>query len=310
MKVLIADKIDESAPSLLKDNNITFTYQPEISPDELLTSISNYDALIVRSRTKVTKEVIEIGKNLKVIGRVGSGVDNIDMRVARKKKIIVVNAAEANSQAAAELTVALMLSCVRKLPSAFSSMREGLWLKKESGGNELALKTVGIVGYGHVGKRVRKLVSAFRARVLIYSRSYQTCSSREIFEKSDIVTLHLSLTPQTKGCVTKDLLALMKPTAFLINTARGELVDEETLYNVLVNKKIAGAALDVFWQEPLPADSKWRKLPNLTLTPHIGASTQEAQKKASLTVVADVVRVLKGKKPKYPVEYQVSGIKY
>ena len=265
MKILISDKIDDSTLSILKDNNIDFSYQPEISPPDLLSSIPGYQALIVRSRTKVTQEVIGAGENLKVIGRVGSGVDNINMEAARKRRIVVVNAPDANSQAVAELTVALMLSLLRKLSPSFSSMKDGLWLKKELTGRELAEKTVGIIGYGRIGQKVERLVSSFGAYVLISSRSYQTATLAEIFERSDIVTLHLALTPETKGYVTKDLLALLKPTAFFINSSRGEIVDEEALYTIVNEKKIAGAALDVFWQEPLPADSRWRKLDNVIL---------------------------------------------
>jgi len=301
MKVLISDKISESSFSFLKENNIDFDYRPEISPPELLSVITNYQALVVRSRTKVSKEVIAAGEKLKVIGRVGSGVDNIDIGAAAKRLIIVVNAPDANSQAVAELTLGLMLALLRKLPQAFSSMKDGLWLKKELVGNELAEKTVGIIGYGRIGQKVERLVSSFGAYILVNSRSYQTVSLSELFEKSDIVSLHLALTPETKGFIGKQLLDILKPTAYFINASRGEIVDEEALYAILSQKKIAGAALDVFWQEPLGFDSPWRKLDNVILTPHIGASTQEALRRASLTVMGDIVRVLKGQKPKYQV---------
>lgn len=300
MRILISDKISDSSLSLLKDNNIDFDYLPEITPDDLLTSVSKYQALVVRSRTKVTKEVIEAGKNLRVIGRVGSGVDNIDTETAGGN-IIVVNAPDANSSAVAELTVGLMLSLLRMIPQAVSSMDKGLWLKKELSGRELNGKTVGILGYGHVGSRVEKIVSAFWAKVIIHSRSYQTVDYKELFKLSDIVTIHLALNKDTRGCVTKYILELMKPTAILINTSRGEIVDEEALYKHLSEKKIAGVALDVYWQEPLPADSRWRKLDNVILTPHIAASTKEALQRASITVIEDVVRALKGEKPKNQV---------
>lgn len=301
MKVLISDKIDESSLQLFKDNNIIFDYQPEITPQELLLAIKSYNALIVRSRTKVTKEVIKDSDNLRIIGRVGSGVDNIDVEAAKEKKIVVVNAPDANSQAVAELVLGLMLSLLRKIPQADASMKKGLWLKKELGGKELAGKTVGIVGYGHIGKKIEKLLIAFGAKVQIFSRSFKTTSLEELFEKSDIITLHLALTSETKGLIGNSLLERMKPTAYLINAARGEIIDEDDLFPVLAKKKIAGCALDIFWQEPLPSDSRWRKLDNLILTPHLGASTKEALKKGSLTVVADVVRVLTGGKPENKV---------
>ncbi len=298
MLTLIADPCDENAISYLRENHIDVLLKPAISPLELLKEIPKVDALLVRSRTKVTKEVIEKGVNLKVVARVGSGFDNIDIKVCREKGITVVNAPDANSQAVAELTVGLIISYLRELPRVFISMKEGKWIKNEIWGGELNGKTVGILGYGHVGKRVAKLLEAFGSNILIYDRSQQTATLREIFQKSDIVTLHLSLNSQTKGSITSELLSEMKRQAILVNLARGELVDEEALYEVLSQKKIKGAILDVYWSEPLPADSKWRQLDNVLLTPHIGAATKEALKRASLTVAEDVVRVLKGKKRK------------
>ncbi len=296
MKVLISDKIDDSSISALSENNISYDYQPEITPVDLATTISDYEALMVRSRTKVTKDIIEKGMKLQVIGRVGSGVDNIDMVEAGKRKIIVVNASDANSQAVAEHTVGLMLAVLRQYPKAFSSMREGLWLKKELSGGEISGKTVGILGYGNIGKKVEQIVIAFGANVIIHSRHHKTVEYKELFAKSDILTIHLALNRETRGCVTKWLLDLMKPSAILINTSRGEIIDEEALYERLVAKKIKGAALDVYSTEPPPIDSKLRSLENLVLTPHIGASTKEALVKASFTVIQDLIRFVKGEK--------------
>ncbi len=296
MKVLISDKISESVLSIFQLKNIEYDYLPEITPADLLLKIKDYQALIVRSRTKVTKEIIDTGQNLKIIGRVGTGVDNIDVAICKQRKIPVVNAPDANSQAVAELTIGLMLSLLRHIPKAVNSMKEGLWLKKELGGSELAGKTVGIIGYGHIGKKIELLVKAFGAHPLIYSRSFQTSTLDHLFEVSDFVTLHLTLTPKTKGLVDSKLLGMMKPTAYLINVSRGEIIDEEALYDIFDKDKIAGAALDVFWQEPLPVDSLWRKLDNVILTPHLGASTKEALKKGTETVVGDVITVLKGGK--------------
>ncbi len=301
MKLLISDKISKNALDLLKDNKIDFDYSPDISPEELLKVIANYQGLVVRSRTKVTKEVIFSGKKLQVIGRVGTGVDNIEVETAKKKGIIVVNAPDANSEAVAELTLGLILALLRHIPKAASSMKEGLWLKKELGGRELSGKTVGIVGYGHIGKKVECLARAFGARPLIFSRSFQTVSLEELFAKSDIVTLHTALTPETKGMINKDLLSLMKPTAILINTARGEIIDEKALYKILFERRIAGAALDVFSEEPLPIDSPYRKLDNVILTPHIGAATKEALERASKAVIEDVIKVIKGERPENQV---------
>ena len=295
MKILICDKISEAAISLLKENNIDFDYNPEISAEELLKVIPNYQALVVRSRTKVTRDIVLAGKNLQIIGRVGTGVDNIDVATAKQHNILVVNAPDANSQAVVELTLGLILSLLRHIPKAVSSMKEGLWLKKELSGTELSGKTVGIVGYGHIGKKMELLARAFGARPLIFSRSFKTTTLEELFAKSDIITLHISATPETKKLVNENLLSLMKPTAYLINTSRGEIIDEEALYNALKDKKIAGAALDVYSQEPLPIDSKWRKLDNVILTSHIGAATKEALTRASITVIRDIIKVLNGK---------------
>lgn len=298
MKVLISDKIDDSSLSTFLENNISYDYQPEITPVELATKISDYEALMVRSRTKVTKDIIEKGKKLQIIGRVGSGVDNIDTVEAGKRKIIVVNASDANSQAVAEHTVGLMLAVLRQYPKAFSSMEEGLWLKKELKGSEISGKTVGILGYGNIGKKVEQLVTAFGANVLIHSRHHKTVEFKELFARSDILTIHLALNSETRGCVTKLLLDLMKPSSILINTSRGEIIDEGALFERLVAMKIKGAALDVFSTEPLPVDSKLRSLENLVITPHIGASTGEALVRASFTVVQDLIRFVKGEKLK------------
>lgn len=297
MKVLVADPTNQKAISYIKDNSVEVSYQPQISPSQLTSQISNYDALMVRSRTKVTKDIIEKGKNLKVVARIGSGYDNIDVQSCREKNITVVNAPDANSAAVAEVEVGLIISYLRNLPKTITSMKEGLWLKNESWGEEINGKTVGILGYGHVGKKVANIMQAFGANVLIHSRNFQTASLREIFSRSDIVTIHLSLNDETRGCITQSLLSEMKQTALFVNLARAQLVDEGFLYKTLKQKKIKGAVLDVFWQEPLPADSRWRELDNVILTPHIGAATYEAHKKASLTVAMDVVRVLKEEKP-------------
>lgn len=296
LKILIADKIDKNVIDQIKNpNKFFFDYQPEITPQDLIKIISNYQGLVVRSRTKVTKEVIDKGHSLKVIGRVGSGLDNIDVAEAKKRKIVIINSPESNTEAVAELTLGLILSLLRKLPLAYSSMNDGLWLKKDLKGEELEGKKVGVVGYGHIGKKVVKLLTAFGAKVDYFSRSQKTNSLKYIFKNSDIITIHLPLTNETKNLVNNQLLSLMKPAGFLINTSRGAVIEEKILLKMLQEKKIAGAALDVFWQEPLPPGSPWRKLPNVILTPHIAASTSEALKKGTKTVVDDIIKIL-GKK--------------
>lgn len=301
MKVLISDPIAHEALEYLETKGVQYTYQPDTSADNLKDIISYYEALLVRSRTKVNRQIIESGKNLRVVARIGSGYDNIDIIACRQKNIVVVNAPDANSISVGELTVGLILSYLRDINRCVISMREGNWIKNEIWGEEIFGKTVGILGYGHVGKKVAKIFEALGANVLIQSRNYQTATYQEVFHKSDIVTIHLSLNSETKGCVSKWLIDKMKPSAILMNLSRGEIVDERALYNALLSNKIRGAILDVFWQEPLPSDSRWRKLPNVILTPHIGAATNEALRRASMTVSADVVRVLKGQKPENEV---------
>jgi len=295
INILIADKIDKSVIDQIKNSKFFFDYKPEITPEELLKTISNYEALVVRSRTKVTKEVIDLGHNLKIIGRVGSGLDNINLFGTQKRKIKVINSPESNSEAVTELAIGLILSLLRKLSSSYSSMSQGLWLKRDFKGQELGGKKVGVIGFGHIGKSVAKILTAFGAKVDYYSRTQKTNSLKYIFKHSDIITVHLPLNNATKNLINNDLLSLMKPTSFFINTSRGGVVEEKSLFKLLQEKKIAGVALDVFWQEPLPPVSPWRKLPNVILTPHIGASTNEALEKGTKTVIDEIIKIL-GKK--------------
>lgn len=294
--VLIADKIDKSIIDQIKNpNKFSFDYQPEITPQDLIKIIPNYQGLIVRSRTKVTQEVIDKGHQLKVIGRVGSGLDNIDVKEAKKRKIAIINSPESNSGAVSELTLGLILSLLRKLSLAYSSMSDGLWLKKDLKGEELDGKKVGIIGYGRIGRRLVKLLAAFGAKVDYFSRSQKTNSLKYIFKNSDIISVHLPLTNETKNLINGKLLSLMKPDSFFVNTSRGAVVEEKILLKILQEKKIAGAALDVFWQEPLPPTSPWRKLSNVILTPHIAASTNEALKKGTQTVIDGIIKIFRKK---------------
>jgi D-3-phosphoglycerate dehydrogenase len=295
LNILIADKIDKSVIDQIKNPRFSFSYQPEITPEELIKVISKYEGLIVRSRTKVTTEIIDKGHGLKVIGRVGSGLDNIDCTEAKKRKIVVINSPDSNSESVMELTLGLILSLLRKLSPSYLSMSQGLWLKRDFKGQELGGKKVGVIGFGHVGKSVAKILTAFGAKVDYYSRTKKTNSLKYIFKHSDIITVHLPLNNNTKNLVNNDLLSIMKPTSFFVNTSRGGVVEEKSLFKLLQEKKIAGAALDVYWQEPLPPTSPWRKLPNVILTPHIGASTNEALEKGTKTVINEIIKILSKK---------------
>jgi len=290
MRVLISDKTHEEARLYLKDKGFEVSYQPEISAPDLLIQIANFDCIIVRSRTKVTKNVIYKGKNLRLIARAGSGTDNIDLEAAANSNIVVIKAAGANSQAVAELTIGLMLSLIRNIPYADSTLRKGLWKGKELMGTELYNKTVGVIGFGHVGKKVTALVRAFGANVIICNSHSDEDQLVKLLRNSDIISLHLALNEKTRGIINKNRLSLMKKTAYLINSARGEIIVEEDLYQALVNGQIKGAALDVYWQEPLPAESRWSKLPNVVLSPHIGGQTVESQRKAGMMVAIDLVK--------------------
>lgn len=288
MKILISDKIDESALKYLTEAKIEFDYLLEIEADKLLSVIDRYDGLIVRSRSKVTAAVIDAGKNLKIIGRVGSGLDNIDINAAELRQIKVVNAADANSQAVAEHTLGLMMALLRNYKKAFRSMTDGLWLKKDLSGQEIMGKTVGILGYGNIGQKVEKLLLAFGAQVAIYKQGEDL---NKFVSGIDILTVHLPLNDETKRIVSRKILESMKPEAYLINTSRGEIIDEQALVQLIKANKIKGAALDVFIQEPLSGESELRHLENIILTPHIGASTKAALTRASLAIIKEFAKI-------------------
>jgi len=301
MKILAADKISEKAVEEIKKIAELDT-DFEITPDQLLQKIPEYDAVIVRSRTKVTREVIEAGKNLRGIIRAGVGIDNIDKEAADETGIKILNTPEAPTESIAEIVFGLMLSLCRHIPKADSSTKNKEWLKKELTGCELKGKTIGVVGIGRIGTRVIELASAFGMNILAYSRSShpdvmqkfkgKQVSLDELLENSDFVTLHIPINEKTRGIIGKEQLELMKPSAFIINTSRGGLIDEDALYNALKEGKIAGAGLDVFW-EKTPFESKIMELQDkLILTPHIGSSTTEAQDRIGELLVEKVKSLL------------------
>ncbi len=303
-KVLVSDPLAEAGLNKLKEY-FDVDYKPGLPKEELLNIIGNYVALVVRSETKVTKEVIERAKNLKVIGRAGVGVDNIDVEEATRKGILVINAPEGNTIAACEHTIGLMLAISRKIPQAFWLLKQGKWERKSFIGNELYGKTLGLIGLGRIGSEVAKRAKSFRMRIIAYDPFISLEKAKELevelthdlyylLRKADYVSLHLPLTQETKNLIGKKELESMKPTAYLINCARGGLVDESALYEVLKDKKIAGAALDVFKSEPIELDNPLLTLDNVVLTPHLGASTQEAQEKVALIVAEDMIRFFQG----------------
>ncbi|MER5176368.1 MAG: D-2-hydroxyacid dehydrogenase [Candidatus Nitrosocosmicus sp.] len=297
-KIIICDSIDERGIKTLKNAGLSVDYLPEISAQELITKVSDYDVIVVRSRTKITKEVIQKANNTKIIARVGVGLDNIDIEEAGKHNIEVINAAEASITAVSELVVGFMLSLSRDIPIANYETKKGTWIKKNLIGTELKGKYLGIIGLGKIGRNVARLARGLRMNLIGYDVvpidksfvqevSLITTDLKTLMASSDFITCHVPLTEQTKYLINKQTISNMKSSAFIINTSRGEVIEETDLIEALKNKKIAGAALDVFETEP-PENKELLDLPNLICTPHIGAQTKEGQELAS-TVIAEKI---------------------
>jgi len=312
MKVLISDKMAEEAIQVLKDAGHEITYE-EYDAEALLKEIPKYDALMVRSRTKAIKEVVEAGAkgNLKVIGRAGIGVDNIDIQTAGKLGIPVVNSPTGATASVAELAIGHMLALSRHISHADETMKKGEWAKKKLKGVELGGKTLGLIGTGNIGKHTAKLAQCFGMKVIGYdpfiSKEDMVKDDIEkveeiadIMEKSDYISLHIPHIDATHHIVNKEMISKMKPSAYIINCARGGTVDEKALYDALKEGKIAGAALDVFESEP-PKENLFSELDNVVMTPHIGANTKEGQIKAGTVCAAQINKVLNGEDPDYCV---------
>ena len=306
MKVLITDKMADEAIQFLKDAGYDVTYD-EMDGETLLKEIPNYNALMVRGRTKAVKEIVEAGANgnLKVIGRAGIGVDNVDIETAAKRGIPVVNAPTGSTASVAELAIGHMLVLSRHLSKADMTMKKGEWAKKQLKGNELGGKTLGLIGCGNIGKLTGRFAQAFGMNVIGYDPFISKEDMKkdgiekidelaELMGKADFISLHLPHTSKTHHIVNEEMISKMKPTAYLINCARGGTVDEKALYNALKNGKIAGAGLDVFEQEP-PEGSLLLQLDNIMLTPHIGANTKEGQIRAGTVCAEQIVKVLQGR---------------
>jgi D-3-phosphoglycerate dehydrogenase len=301
-KIIICDSIDESGIKSLRNAGLEVDYIPEISINELISKVSEYDVIVVRSRTKITKEVIQNAKKTKIIARVGVGLDNIDTKAAEKHNIEVINAGEASITAVSELVVGLMLSLSRNIPIANYETKKGNWIKKNLIGTELKGKYLGIIGLGKIGRNVARLARGLRMNLIGYDIvpidknfvqevSLITADLKTLLESSDYITCHVPLTEQTKYLINKETISNIKNTAFIINTSRGEIIEENSLIEALRNKKIAGAALDVFEVEP-PNNKELLDLPNLICTPHIGAQTKEGQELASTVIAEKIIQKL------------------
>jgi D-3-phosphoglycerate dehydrogenase len=306
LRVLVPEKLADPGIELL-EQDFEVDVLLDLSPEELLQKIGDYDGLIIRSATKVTAGVIERAEKLKAIGRAGIGVDNIDIEAATKRGIIVANAPESNTVAAAEHTLGLMLAVARRIPAADSSLRRGEWKRSALKGVEVSEKTIGLIGLGHVGAIVARGALGMGMRVLAYdpyvsedrmrSMNVERAESvDEVFGRADFVSLHVPRTPQTMGLVNEDALAKMKPSAYLVNVARGGIVDETALYNALKEGEIAGAALDVFEREP-EVHPGLLGLDNVTIVPHLGTATVETRVAMGMAAAANLVAALEGRRP-------------
>ena len=306
MKVIIADQINEKGIKELEEV-AEVVVNTSITQEELITTIKDFDAIIVRSRTKVTRDVIEAAEKLKIIARAGVGVDNVDVEAATERGIMVVNAPESTSITVAEHAIGLILSIARKISIADKSVKEGKWDKSKFMGIELNGKTLGIIGLGRIGTQVSIRAKSFGMEVLVYDPYVTEEAGAKIgvsvvdleylLRNSDIMTIHVPLTPETKHLISKDEFEIMKENAIIVNAARGGIINEKDLYNALSSGKIWGAGLDVFEVEP-PKDNPLLELDNVVLTPHIGASTKEAQIDAAIIVANEVKKVFMGKAPK------------
>jgi D-3-phosphoglycerate dehydrogenase len=301
MRVLVSDNISEKGIDILKKAGLKVDIKTGLKPEELKKEIGGYDALIIRSATKVTGDIIEAAENLKVIGRAGSGLDNVDKTVATKKGIVVMNTPGGNTITTAEHTVALLLSMARQIPQAAASMKAGKWEKKRFRGVELYNKTIGIMGLGNIGAHVARVAQGMGMSVITYdpflseekakALGVRVVSFDELIEGSDFITLHTPLTKETEGCINSESIARMKDGVRIINAARGGIVDETALYDALRSGKVAAAAFDVFGKEP-PEGSPLLELENMITTPHLGASTDEAQENVATAVAEQVADYL------------------
>ena len=302
--VLICDQVAPILNDILQKNGLKITYEPEITPDQIKEKIGTFDIVIVRSRTKLTKDMIEKADKCKIIARVGVGLDNIDLDAAKTKGIRVINAVEGAMNAVAELVLGLMLSLAREIPRADREIRNGKWLKKELMGTELSGKYLGIVGLGNIGKRLAKHARALNMNIIGYDvipiadefvREVGLIKTDldTLLASADYISFHVPFTNDTHHLVNSQRLGKMKKTVYLINTSRGEIIDEEALYTALKDGKIAGAALDVFEKEPATGN-KLATLPNVICTPHIGAQTKEAQTLAANVIAEKIIMILRG----------------
>jgi D-3-phosphoglycerate dehydrogenase len=308
-KILLTDGLEENGQAIM----CTFAQvdnRSGITPEELLSVIGDYDALVVRGRTKVTSAVFEAGKKLKVVGRAGVGVDNIDLNAAKANKVTVVNSPIATTLAVAELALGLMLAVMREIPRSDSSMKANKWLKKEFEGNELYEKTLGVIGFGRIGAAVAVRAAAFGMKIIAYdplikpedilARGGIPVSMEELLSQSDVITMHIPLTADSRGMLSTGAFEKMKPGVRIICAARGGVIDEAALLAALNSGKVAAAGLDVFSTEP-PGLTDLVAHPKVVCTPHIGAQTVEAQSRAAEDIGTEILAALRGEPLRWKV---------
>jgi D-3-phosphoglycerate dehydrogenase len=302
-KVLVKEKIADSGVKLLR-GELEVELGLDMAEDELRSRIGEFDGIVIRSQTMLTRDLIELGSKLKVIGRAGTGVDNVDVEAATKRGVVVVNAPESNSVAAAEHTLALALALCRNVPQAHASLVDGEWARSRFAGNELYGKTLGVIGFGRIGQLVAKRAQAFEMEVVAFDKFVaaerfrelgveRAATTDELYARADVVTIHLPKTPETVNWIDAEAIARMKDGVRIVNCARGELVDLEALEAALDSGKVGGAALDVFPEEPF-TDHPLFGRQNVVVTPHLGASTAEAQDRAGTITAEQVRRALSG----------------
>jgi len=302
--VLICDQVNTTLKEILEKNGLKVTYEPEITPEQIAEKIGSFEVVVVRSRTKMTRELVEKADKCQIIARVGIGLDNIDQDAAKEKNIRVINAVEGAITAVAELVIGLMISMAREIPRADREIRNGNWIKKELMGSELKGKYLGIVGLGNIGKRLGRLARALNMNIIGYDVipiddefskevGLMKADLDTLLSSADYVSFHVPLLDSTHHMINAEKLKMMKNTARIINTSRGGVIDEEALYNSLKDGSLAGAALDVFEVEPA-TENKLITLPNFIATPHIGAQTKEAQLLAANIIAEKIIQILRG----------------
>uniref|UniRef100_A0A8C5DDN5 phosphoglycerate dehydrogenase n=1 Tax=Gouania willdenowi TaxID=441366 RepID=A0A8C5DDN5_GOUWI len=302
--VLISESVDPRCRAVLEENGIRVTERPNMKTEELMAEIQNYDGLVVRSATKVTADIINATDNLKIIGRAGTGVDNVDVDAATKKGVIVMNTPSGNTISAAELTCIMLMNLSRNVPQATMSMKQGNWDRKKFMGSELFGKVLGIVGLGRIGKEVASRMQSFGMKTIGYdpitppevsaSWGVEQMSLEKLWPQCDYITVHTPLMPSTVGLLSDETFALCKRGVKVVNCARGGIIDEAALLRALESGQCGGAGLDVFVEEP-PKDRSLVNHPNVISCPHLGASTKEAQARCGEDIALQIVDMVKGK---------------